>query len=218
MGPRFRIPLRKGYRSLIEAEEGGVGHEEHLEALPLSRLRAAHCIGSAHSGTLEDRCSAQIVNSGEDKDVGGNIAQTWRAGARQTVQALHGTEHRFHWSSPQRDQSIPPRTPTGDFGMMFVGAVHNAILDTEPLQSFPARLQRVGTIAIDGPLIATDQFVGNLALVDARRGDHYTAQQPGALVHPDMGPRSQTASNSEETQTKGGLGPVYNANQLRDLP
>src|SRR4029450_9965617 len=85
MGPRLRIPLRKGCRSLIEAEGGGGGQQEHLEALPLSRLRAAHRIGSAHSGTLEDRCSAQIVNSGEDKDVGGNIAQTWRAGARQTV-------------------------------------------------------------------------------------------------------------------------------------
>ena len=70
--------------------------------------------------------------------------------------------------------------------MVLVGAIHDAILDAKALQARPPRLERIGTVAIDRALVAADQFVGDLALVDRGRGDHHAPNQARALVDPDM--------------------------------
>ena len=89
---------------------------------------------------------------------------------------------------------------------MFVPAVHDAVLDAGGLQPGAAFLVLIGPVAVDRPLVAADQPVGDRALVDLGRGQHDAPDQARAPVDADMRPVNEKGVAEEGLAVL--LGPV----------
>src|SRR5215467_14567173 len=187
--PPFRISLQK---ERFGGERGRLGDGED---------ESGHCGGSIRdcaaaelawvmtAGSLDcaDHGAAQVVDGGEGEDVSGVARQCCTSGAGQAVETLHGAEDGFHRRPAAGHQIVPAAPPARQLGMPLVGAPHQAVLDPQALEALMARLLRIGLVAIDGALVADDQRVGHLALIDLGRGDHNPADQTRALINPEMG-------------------------------
>src|SRR4029453_13918324 len=138
------------------------------------------------SRAAEQRRAAQVVG-GEDGERARRVAgERGIARPPQAVEPLAGAEYRLHRSPPPRDQIVAALLPMRQPGDVLVAPVHDAVLDARSLEPRPALLVFVGLVGIDRGLVAADQTVGNLAVVDLGGSELGAAQQSRGGVDPPV--------------------------------
>ena len=127
-----------------------------------------------------------LVDSGRGVEAGGVPLERAAPGLPQPIEALQRREDRFDRRQAPRNKHVATCLPGWQRGHVFVPPMHDAVLDPGGLEPRPSRLLLVGLVAIDGPLVAADQPIGNLALVDLGQTQHQAMDQPGPLVNTHM--------------------------------
>jgi len=131
-------------------------------------------------------CPAQIVTAAGENDLHAIAHQRVETHPPQTIVLLENGERSLYGSSDTCNHFIASLLPRRQFRMVFVGPVHQAILDASLSKTRMPRMGIIGLIAIDRFLVATDQTVSWFSIGNRSIGNIHASNDGVIEINADM--------------------------------
>src|ERR1700738_3729536 len=111
-------------------------------------------------------CAPQIVAAAGKNDLHAVAHKRVKPHSAQPIMLLKNRERSLDCCSDAADHSIATLLSWRQFGMMFVGPAHQAVLDSGLSKTRMPRMGVIGLIAIDRFLVSADEIIGQFRIRD----------------------------------------------------